>query len=697
MRVPHDPDGNAWRRAIRATVVVPTLFGLAVAVGSDVVALYVLFGSFTMLVFGDFGGAIHHRITAYVATTVAGLGLIVVGTALSESYVAAAIVAFFVVFALTLGAVIGPAVGQLRTPLVLAFVLPASVPAPFHDVDERLLGWTLGGAASVVAALLLFPRRDELVVVTDCAAQACSSFAGSIAECSLDELGPARTLAAASAFGATQRRRALVLLIDELQEFNRFAAEMPAKVLADAAAHERLAAAVQSTLAQCADSLRGDGELPDLEALDLARAAHRHELEEWAERELRNGSPERVLDGLDAERPLRLLSQVTLGIATCTTVAAGAPPPTAWHDLPPRQAQGSAVSEAWHAMRAHLVLTSVRLHDALRAGAAIGIALLIAGAFDFQHGFWVVLGALAVLRTSVLAEGKTAVEAVVGTAIGFLAAFPLLWLVGTSTVVPWILLPPLVFLAGYAGGVLPFAVGQMAFTMFVVLAVDIIVPKGWHTGEIRLIDVAVGAAVSVVVGLVFWPRGAHVQMRRGIAALYRSTAVLLATSFGDAMGTSAESPTNARRDDADALNRARSALEDLVAERGNAGPHVASAVTLVASGANLRAAADRIGRAQRLRGAPPETFVRDVDIVTARFDALADAVEERRPVLDGASAADMRDERRAMTVGLLSDVAYAHDGLHHDAFALVWLGHWLLDLEHAADDLVGPVADLARR
>ena len=73
--------------------------------------------------------------------------------------------------------------------------------------------------------------------------------------------------------------------------------------------------------------------------------------------------------------------------------------------------------------------------------------------------------------------------------------------------VPWILLPPLVFLAGYAGGVLPFAVGQMAFTMFVVLAVDIIVPKGWHTGEIRLIDVAAGAAVSVVVGLVFWPRG----------------------------------------------------------------------------------------------------------------------------------------------------------------------------------------------
>jgi uncharacterized membrane protein YccC len=692
--VPHDPDGNAWRRAIRATVVVPTLFGLAVAAGSDVVALYVLFGAFTMLVFGDYGGPTHHRITAYVATTVAGLLLIVVGTALSESYVAAAIVAAFVAFALTLGAVIGPAVAQLRTPLVLAFVLPASVPAPFHDVDERLQGWALGGVVSLVVALLLFPRRDELEVVTDCAAKACSSFAGSIAPCNLDELGPARALAAASAFGATRRRRALVLLIDELQEFNRFAAETPAQPLADEAVHDRLAASVRSTLAQCAASLRGDGELPDLEALDLARAAHRQEVEAWAERELQVGSPELVIDALDAERPLRLLSQVTLGIATCTTVVAGAPAPEMWHDLPPRQSQGSAAGEAWRAVRAHFVLTSVRLHDALRAGAAIGLSLLVAGAFDFQHGFWVVLGALAVLRTSVLAEGKTAVEAVVGTAIGFLAAFPLLWLVGTSTVVPWILLPPLVFLAAFAGGVLPFAVGQMAFTMFVVLAIDIIVPKGWHTGEIRLIDVMTGAAVSVIAGLVFWPRGAHVEMRRAIAALYRSTAALLAAAFRDAMGTSSARTSDARRDDADALNLARSAVEDLVAERGHAGPHVASAVTLVATGANLRAAADRIGRVQRVHEAPPETFVRDVEVVAARFDAIADAVDQRRPVLDRASADKMCDDRRTMTVRLLNDVTCAQER-HGDAFALVWLGHWLLDLEHAADDLIDPVADLS--
>jgi uncharacterized membrane protein YccC len=357
---------------------------------------------------------------------------------------------------------------------------------------------------------------------------------------------------------------------------------------------------------------------------------------------------------------------------------------------------GSAIGEAWHAMRAHLVLTSVRFHDSLRAGAAIGLAVLVAGAGDFQHGFWVVLGALAVLRTSVLAEGRTAVEAVAGTTIGFLAAIPLLWLVGTSHVVPWILLPPLAFLAGYAGGVLPFAVGQMAFTMFVVLAVNLVEPKGWHTGEIRVIDVMAGAAISVIAGLVFWPRGAHLEMRRSIAALYRATAALLASSFAYALGTAAAKGEVIARADGDALIRSRSAIEDLVSERGQAGPHVASAITLVTSGATLRAVAERIGQAQRLRGVAPERFVRDVDAITHRFEVVAAAVEVRKPLRDGDAPDGLAGERRAMAVELLDDVATAgREEPHDDAFALVWLGHWLIDLEHAADALAAPVADLA--
>ena len=37
---------------------------------------------------------------------------------------------------------------------------------------------------------------------------------------------------------------------------------------------------------------------------------------------------------------------------------------------------------------------------------------------------------------------------------------------------------------------------------------NIIHPAGWRVGLIRVEDVAIGCLVSLVVGLVFWPRGA---------------------------------------------------------------------------------------------------------------------------------------------------------------------------------------------
>jgi hypothetical protein len=51
----HDADGTARRRAVLATIVVPALFAATVAIGSATMALYVLFGAFTHLVFGDYG------------------------------------------------------------------------------------------------------------------------------------------------------------------------------------------------------------------------------------------------------------------------------------------------------------------------------------------------------------------------------------------------------------------------------------------------------------------------------------------------------------------------------------------------------------------------------------------------------------------------------------------------------------------
>src|SRR5215468_10396902 len=106
----HDADGTARRRAARATIVVPLLFAITLTTGSDVAALYVLFGAFTSLVFGDYGGPPRLRAGSYAATTLVGLVLIVIGTAVSEYVVLAALVTVLVGFAISLACALGPAV-----------------------------------------------------------------------------------------------------------------------------------------------------------------------------------------------------------------------------------------------------------------------------------------------------------------------------------------------------------------------------------------------------------------------------------------------------------------------------------------------------------------------------------------------------------------------------------------------------------
>ena len=62
-------------------------------------------------------------------------------------------------------------------------------------------------------------------------------------------------------------------------------------------------------------------------------------------------------------------------------------------------------------LRAHCDLRSVRFRNAARAGLGLAIAVLVAKEASLEHSFWVVLGALAVLRSSALGTGATALQA----------------------------------------------------------------------------------------------------------------------------------------------------------------------------------------------------------------------------------------------------------------------------------------------
>ncbi len=95
-----------------------------------------------------------------------------------------------------------------------------------------------------------------------------------------------------------------------------------------------------------------------------------------------------------------------------------------------------------------------------RRAAGFGLAVLAADGLGVQHGFWVALATLAVLRSSAINTGQSAVQALLGTAGGIIAGGLLVEAAGIDTAACWILLPLAVAFMAIAPAAFSFAAGQ---------------------------------------------------------------------------------------------------------------------------------------------------------------------------------------------------------------------------------------------
>jgi Fusaric acid resistance protein-like len=138
-----------------------------------------------------------------------------------------------------------------------------------------------------------------------------------------------------------------------------------------------------------------------------------------------------------------------------------------------------------------------------RAAVATALAVLISGVFKFEHGFWIVLGILPILRASDTAQARTFLQEQGGTLAGFISSAVLVAIVQSHREIYWIALPVTAFVAAYASTAVGFVAGQAAFTLFVVVVLNILAPLGFRAGILRLEDIAIGGAISLFLGIVY--------------------------------------------------------------------------------------------------------------------------------------------------------------------------------------------------
>jgi uncharacterized membrane protein YccC len=685
-------------------LVVPGLFAFADKVlGNLQLATFAAFGGFATLVLVSFGGSRRERLVAHLALALGGSALIVIGTAVSSTTVLAAAVTVPVAFVVFFAGAAGPNAAAGINGALLAYVLPAASPGTMAMIPDRLAGWWLASAAGTAAVLALSPAApgDRLKpAAAEVADALAAAIEGALAGLREDRLSAAiqakqRLL---SAFTATPYRptglstpdEALGNVIELLEWTTALVADMVRERadLSEVQGTEReLLQEAARTLAHVATLLRGGRARAEPTALPHVRQRSIARLTELSAGGPAYPAEARVLFHAD------MIAVTAYSIEADTLVALRLAEPAWLARERERVFTGSTavvlarrrLSAVLSVARRHASIRSVWLVNSLRGGVALGVAVLVADLSSVQHGFWVVLGTLSVLRTNAVATGATALRALEGTVIGFVIGGVVLVAIGAESSALWIVLPVAVAVAAYAPGTAPFELGQAAFTVTVAVLFNLLVPAGWNVGVVRVEDVAIGCAVSVVVGALFWPRGLASVVGDDLADAYRAGAYYLRQAvqwIANAQDEAADGAAAA----AAAAARLDEALRGFLAEQGSKHVELPELWRLVGGALRLRLTAYSIAglpRDRTLLGGAQEALIRRTATLAAWFERLAGVVGHRAGPAPPVSGPP--------TFGPGEKVSESSGSQYG-----VWLCEHLDHLAEHLADLVGPAADVAQ-
>jgi uncharacterized membrane protein YccC len=167
--------------------------------------------------------------------------------------------------------------------------------------------------------------------------------------------------------------------------------------------------------------------------------------------------------------------------------------------------------------------------------------------------------------------------------------------IGTHQAVLWVVLPFAILLAAYAPRAISFAAGQAGFTVVLFILFNLIQPVGWRVGLIRVEDVAIGFAISLGVGLLFWPRGAQALLRDDLATAYaRGSDYVVATARQLIDGADPAAAARAARAADAAVHRLDDAFRQYLAERSATAVNVETVAAFVGGAARVRRAAQSL-------------------------------------------------------------------------------------------------------
>ncbi|MER5184289.1 FUSC family protein [Streptomyces sp. NPDC002896] len=526
----------AARRAVRVTVAAVAAFYICLyGLHQPVTATYGLFAAVAMAGLSRIPGTGRQRAAVVLRVLPVGWVLVTAGTLLAVNTWAAVAGMLVIGFLLAFAAAAGPRLAGAAPGLQLLYILPCFPPYAPETLGERLIGTTLGIVLLVLAESLLLPdppatsyralSADGAVAAARCATEltlppwTLSDESRSAARSAGEALRPFHVPESERPAGPGPRERALAhtgmaarVLLARLQEvpapgpqgFHAHSLELLHEIAVSA---RRTAAALRT------GRPAGPGRLPDA----LARY-----------RRLRTVPTDGVapeIISMVMHRQAMLIEAAYAGVtlATAADLALGRRRRPARTQDASFWYAGHGSLRLWvHRLVAHLSPRSVYFQNAVRISLALAAARTVAGVDSLPHGFWAMLAALTLIRTTAAQTGAVVRQALIGALLGALAAAALLVLVRGNTTAYAVALPVVMLATFWIGPTRGAGWAQGLFTLVVSFVFAQLAPATWQLAEVRFLDILTGSVIGLVIGLLAWPRGAHEELRRDVAVLLRA-------------------------------------------------------------------------------------------------------------------------------------------------------------------------------
>lgn len=585
-----DPNLIALRRAIRVAVAVPITIVISEQIPAiEETDLFGVFACLALLLFGNFAGPWKKRGAAYSLTVLFGLAIIAVCVPASRSLWPAIGLMAVIGLIVSMLAMLRGYLASAQNVLLLAAVL-ALTSADSELLAETLLAWLIGGSVATIAALLLlpsYPYREINQQLAKCYREFAEMLRSRWIqndgrEGSAEKEAVKKSLAALDEVrrnyeGNLQRPSGLaspdaylgrrVRCAERIAEHEGWRNRTPSDAPPERAlikANQNLASVSATQLDSIANLIDGNSSIVDpksTQALLESRREHLDQVNTWVTDRRAELEPRQLIAHLDDCSPLRLISvhAEIAGFGSTSPVDDPILDPVARQEKPP-----------WYRrLQMQLSLDSPWLRLAIRTATALAVSVAVANSLNQQHSFWIVLGTLVGLRFDASGTGRSAVQALVGTAAGAVVSAGLILSIGDNTAIWWVLLPITLFFASFTPSTFSLLTGQAAFTIAVIVLFSLLEPASWVTAEVRLEDVAIGLGIGLIVSMLLWPRGIAGMLDRRCAEAISASARYFELTFDYLAGGPVDiTQLDASQQNASSFNsRARDSLDLAVSQR----------------------------------------------------------------------------------------------------------------------------------